>query len=85
MSLAQALLTSAHPASRPIVTAASGAAATAPTLHCHPGMTTLLALRFVDVGGILVMALLWTVLGTLFFAIVRRSRRYRDDGDPRGL
>ncbi|MBL8946941.1 MAG: hypothetical protein JNK45_27465 [Myxococcales bacterium] len=48
-------------------------------------MTTLLALRFVDVGGIFVMALLWTVLGTLFFAIVRRTKGYREHGDPRGL
>ncbi|MBK6921193.1 MAG: hypothetical protein IPH07_27600 [Deltaproteobacteria bacterium] len=47
-------------------------------------MTTLLALRFVDIGGIFVMAILWTVLGTLFLAIVRRSKQGRDH-DPRGL
>ncbi|MBX7078223.1 MAG: hypothetical protein K1X88_03480 [Nannocystaceae bacterium] len=48
-------------------------------------MTTLLALRFVEIGGIFVMALLWTALGSLFFAIVRRSKHYREQGDPRGL
>ncbi len=48
-------------------------------------MTTLLALRFVDVGGILVMAVLWTALAALFLAIVRRTKGYREHGDPRGL
>lgn len=48
-------------------------------------MTTLLALRFVEFGGVLVLATLWIALGSLFFAIVRHAKRTMDHHDPRGL
>lgn len=45
-------------------------------------MTTLLALRFVELGSVFSLALLWAVLGGLFVAIVRRARSGQP---PRGL
>ncbi len=48
-------------------------------------MTVLLALRFVEFGGVLVLATLWIALGGLFFAIVRHAKRAMDRQDPRGL
>lgn len=45
-------------------------------------MTTLLALRFVEIGSVLSLAVLWAALGGLFVAIVRRARNGQP---PRGL
>jgi hypothetical protein len=47
-------------------------------------MTTLLALRFVEIGSVISLALLWTALATLFVAILRRSRR-QGGRPPHGL
>ncbi len=47
-------------------------------------MTMLLALRLVELGSVFSLALLWTALGGLLFAIIRRSRT-NGTRPPRGL
>lgn len=48
-------------------------------------MMPLLALRLADIGSPLSLILLWFVLGTVFFTLLRRVRRDDDLGTGRGL
>jgi hypothetical protein len=46
---------------------------------------SLLGLRIVDLGSPISLLLLWIVLGTVFFALVRKLRSDDEVGTGRGL
>lgn len=47
------------------------------------GMTTIIAMRWAELGSIVSLLVLWSVLGALFVAILRRHAK--DRRPPRGL